>query len=286
MRSASWRASVASCANCCSAENRSWKTIARAAVPRPATIRTTIPKARFTVPSDSVLTVGATWALPPPTTRRGPARGEQHTALPFFSQAQFGCQNKFWPGVPEEQPGGSRDFPAVARGLGFRPQLSRKVSQECQDWERVLHISKASRAEALDFPQIGDSPLWSAGCWIICQAGVSPLLCEGLTRPNLRDRSGHRSSKRRRRPQWMVSSLPRPTAPTTAATRSAPTVAEAFQPGQPAMEPRSSARTATWRSLSPGACDSGRNRPAGCIRCASAVPTNGRCLTAYIVVGV
>jgi len=84
----------------------------------------------------------------------------------------------------------------------------------------------------------------------------------------------------------MVSSLPRPTAPTTAATSSAPTVAEDSLPGLPAMDPRSSAKTATRRSLSPGACDTGRNRPAGCIRCASAVPTNGRYLTAYMVVGV
>ena len=84
----------------------------------------------------------------------------------------------------------------------------------------------------------------------------------------------------------MVSSSSRPTAPTTAATISAPTVAEASQPGRPVMEPKNSAKTATGRSLSPGACDTGRNRPDGCTRCASAVPTNGRCLTAYTVVGV
>ena len=57
-------------------------------------------------------------------------------------------------------------------------------------------------------------------------------------------------------------------------------------PARPAIEPRSSAKTATGRSLSPGACDTGRNRPDGCTRCASAVPTNGRYLTAYIGVGV
>src|SRR5712691_1714830 len=264
MRSASWRASVASCANCCSAENHSWKTIARAAVPRPATIRTTIPKARFTVPPDSLLTARATWALLPPTTRRGAARGEQHTALPFFSQAQFGCQNKFWPGVPEEQPGGSRDFAAVAPGLGLQARVEPKSLTGVPGLGMGTSLLESEPRRNLGF-----SANWGLtsleGRWLEnLSTGVSPLPCAGLTRPNLRDRSGHRSSKRRRRPQWMVSSSSRPTAPTTAATRSAPTVAEASQPSLPAMEPKSSAKTVTGRSLSPGACDTGRNRQDGC----------------------